>query len=87
MPYSYIRIVAKDQNGVEVVGASIMEGDECLGRTGGDKPLPLDPRVYRIHVESQNLRSGERRLVLEPNSLDEAPTEVFLLTLPVTTIT
>ena len=79
MPYSYIWIVAKDQNGVEVAGASIMEGDECLGRTGGDRPLPLDPRVYRVHVLSQNLTSDERKLVLEPNSEDMATTEVFVL--------
>ncbi len=86
MPYSYIRIVAKDQSGVEVAGASIMEGKDCLGRTGGDKPLPLDPRVYWIHVESQNLKSDERRLALEPNTPDKAPTEVFVLNPPATAI-
>ncbi len=79
MPYSYVWIVAKDQNEVEVKDASVMEGDECLGRTGGGKPLPLDPRVYFLHVVWRNLVSDERQIVLEPNTLEQAPTEVFLL--------
>lgn len=79
MAYSYIWIVARDQSGTDVPGASIMEGGETLGRTGGSRPLPLDARVYFIHVEAAGLTSDVRRLALQPNAEQDAPTEVFVL--------
>lgn len=82
MPYSYVWIIAKDTNGLDIAGASVMESNTCLGTTGEDRPLPLDPRVYHIHVEYKDLRSDARKLVLEANSEGDAPREVFVLKEP-----
>ncbi len=84
--YSYIRIIAQDKNGFEISDASIMEGDQCLGTTGGNRPLPLDPRVYRIYVEYGDLKSDTRKLNLEANSENDAPREVFVLKEPISKI-
>jgi hypothetical protein len=84
MPYSYIWIVAKDRGGAAIPGASVMEGEEILGWTGGPMPLPLDPRVYWIHLESAGLESDQRVLDLVANTPAEAPTVEFVLAPPTT---
>lgn len=87
MAYSYIWIIAEDKSGLEIPGASIMEGESCLGVTGDNRPLPLDPRVYNIHVEYEGLRSDAKRLRLEANSEEDAQREIFVLEEPVSQIT
>lgn len=86
MPYSYVWIIAQDMNGLEIAKASVMESNNCLGTTGGDRPLPLDPRVYYIHVEYEGRRSDAKKLVLEANSEVDAQREVFILKEPASEI-
>ena len=47
-------------------------------------PLPLDPRVYWIHLEAAGLTSDIKRLELVANSPGEAPTMEFVLAPPTT---